>query len=519
MKPIIVDIDEMTESIEVYKSDPNFFITIFTYGITAIFIIVIVWMWIFKIEVVVKCNGIIRSEDTIYKVSSVADGVITECNISEGQYVKEGETLFEIDAEMIKENVIYNEKQLENVNERIEILRAYSLYLDGEENALESCSENKYYSEFVERKLLLELKEQDADSDIKAQKGQYNKEMENVSQLIEMYNNQINKLTQVKECILLRTNKFTVEDSYYESMVSSYISNYNVTASHYDIQINDYRKEIENIERQIEQLLSNTDEEKIDELNRQIAELQNIISQISGEKEANLANLELQQLTTIEQQIANINTNISIANSNKISFEAQVELLDDMEEKDTNKIIVLTEKQKIETEILSYETKQDEYEAILKKYNFENGNASVTAYTSGYIVLEEELNVGSYVTQGSPICRIYPENTSGYYAEIYVGNKDIAKLKEGQKVKFEIEACPSSEYGYFVGTIENISKDVKVDQTSGSAYYLVKVRCEENTVTNKDGKSVTIMNGMACEAKIIVEEEKILKYLLEKLNF
>lgn len=83
---------------------------------------------------------------------------------------------------------------------------------------------------------------------------------------------------------------------------------------------------------------------------------------------------------------------------------------------------------------------------------------------------------------------------------------------------FEIAAYPSGEYGYFTGVIESISKDVKIQQPSGSACYLVKVKCDRTTVTNKDGKTGSIMNGMICQAKIIVGERNVLEYVLDILG-
>lgn len=57
-----------------------------------------------------------------------------------------------------------------------------------------------------------------------------------------------------------------------------------------------------------------------------------------------------------------------------------------------------------------------------------------------------------------------------------------------------------------------------MDESSGSAYYLVKVKCEQATFTNKEGKTGSIMNGMACQAKVVVDEENVLEYLLKKIE-
>ena len=112
--------------------------------------------------------------------------------------------------------------------------------------------------------------------------------------------------------------------------------------------------------------------------------------------------------------------------------------------------------------------------------------------------------------EGAAVGKIYQEAESKYYAEIYVENTDIAKIKEGQEVKFEIAACPSSEYGYFEGTVENIAKDISVDQSTGHPYYLVEVMCGSMALKGKDGEEAALMNGMACQAKIVVGEKNVL---------
>ena len=38
------------------------------------------------------------------------------------------------------------------------------------------------------------------------------------------------------------------------------------------------------------------------------------------------------------------------------------------------------------------------------------------------------------------------------------------------------------------------------------------------TLKGKDGEEVRLMNGMACQAKIVVDEKSVLTYLLEKID-
>ena len=81
------------------------------------------------------------------------------------------------------------------------------------------------------------------------------------------------------------------------------------------------------------------------------------------------------------------------------------------------------------------------------------------------------------------------------------------------KKNMEIPAYPSSEYGYFMGTIDTISKDIKVDQ-SGSAYYVMKVCCVTTTVANKKGDAGSIKNGVISPILLKTYTDLIIPYIL-----
>ena len=55
------------------------------------------------------------------------------------------------------------------------------------------------------------------------------------------------------------------------------------------------------------------------------------------------------------------------------------------------------------------------------------------------------------------------------------------------------------------GTGENIAKNISVDQSTGYSYYLVRVKCDNMTLKGKNGEEATLMNGMACQAKIVID--------------
>lgn len=60
MKPIIVDMKDMSESTEVYESKPNRFLVYTIYLIIFILVAAVLWMAFFKMDIVVKSNGIFK---------------------------------------------------------------------------------------------------------------------------------------------------------------------------------------------------------------------------------------------------------------------------------------------------------------------------------------------------------------------------------------------------------------------------------------------------------------------------
>lgn len=549
MKPIIVNMRDMSDSTEVYESKPNRFTVYTIYLIMIILIVTVLWMSLSKIDIVVKSDGIFKGSNAIYEISSGVSGSIKENHAVNGQYVKEGYVLYVLNIDALSDTILRYQNELEESKDRIEILSAYEKSLDGDTMELDACVDNLYYDEFVNRRELLYANMNLNESDTDGQADLYQGNVDSLSATIAKYKEKIEKLNTAKQCISTQNNTFDTTESFYYSMVSSYLASYSYTALQYDNKINEYQRQINDYDEQIKN--AEEESEKTDEAINEdetvsgngistgidlniaakenaIVNVENLIKQrdaliiaresVKKEKTQALVNLELQQITTIEQQILGYNDTVLSLETNLTSAKLQLENVNGVDNESKELISILTEKGNIAAEILSYEEKQKECETYLKSYDIQNDNCIIKANVSGYFYTSQDLKTGSYIQEGTAIGTIYPEQESKYYAEIYVENSDIAKIKEGQEVKFEIAAYPSNEYGYFEGTVENIAKDISVDPNTGYAYYLVKVKCENMTIKGKDGEEATLINGMACQAKIVVDEKKVLAYFLEKID-
>ena len=549
MKPIIVDMKDMSDSTEVYESKPNRFLVYTIYLILIILVVAVLWMALFKMDIVVKSDGIFRGSNAVYEISSGVTGSVKETYVENGQYVKEGDVLYVLSIDELSDTILRYQNELEAAKAHLEILSAYEKSLEGDKTELEALQNNAYYDEFINRRELLYANVNLSENDTAGQVTLYQGNVDSISGTIAKYNEKIKKLNAAKQCVINRNNTFYASEGIFYSMVSSYLASYNYTYLQYDNQINEYQRQIDEYEEQIKKAETEASKEyepatgdetvssndipnenevnttqsagvtvDVNALKKQRDDLITARDSVTKEKTQALMNLELQQLTTIEQQISGYNDTILSLETNLTSAKLQLDAVNGVDNEAKETVAILTEKGNIAAEILTYEDKVKECETYLKSYDIQNDKCIVKANVSGYFYISLKLKTGSFVQEGTAFGTIYPEAESKYYAEIYVENTDIAKIKEGQEVKFEIAAYPSSEYGYFEGTVENIAKDISVDQSTGNAYYLVKVKCENMSLKGKDGEEATLMNGMACQAKIVIDEKNVLTYLLEKID-
>lgn len=505
----------MSDSQEVYNSKPSRIVTYTVYVILAIFAAAVVWASLSKMDVTVSSNGMFRSSEETYSLSSKVTGQVASCQVQNGDYVKQGTELYSIHVDDLDESIELYQTKLENSMERLSALKSYKKCLNGKRDALEQIKDNAYYHEFYNRYELLKENMNASVSEVSTQADVYDRNIGTINDDISDYQSKKKNYENAISCIKSRTNTFG-DESYYGSIVSSYISEYNLSKTQYDNQLETYEEQLKEYQSALQ--TQNTTMSK-EEIRSNIKNIKKQIKCTKDEKRQTLNNMELTQISALKQQIESVEDTITSLESSRTTAQDEKAALSKKNTKQTENIQLLTEQGTVSTEIETCKSELNEYKKCLKEYQLQKGNCTVVAVEDGYFYTDQNVAVGSYVQEGAELGKIYPDKEADqYYAEVYVENSDIAKLKEGQEVKFEIAAYPSSEYGYFTGKIEDIPQDITVDQNTGTAYYVVKVACDDVCVQGKEGENNSLMNGMACEANIITGEKKVMNYVLEQLD-
>jgi len=124
--------------------------------------------------------------------------------------------------------------------------------------------------------------------------------------------------------------------------------------------------------------------------------------------------------------------------------------------------------------------------------------------------------IGEAVGAGKEILEIVPRDDT-LMVEAKVLPQDIAFLYPGQKANVKITAYDFSIYGSMPGTVEHISADAITDEQQKISYYLIKVRTENASLKNKDGKELPIIPGMVAEVDVLTGKKTVLEYILKPI--
>ena len=127
----------------------------------------------------------------------------------------------------------------------------------------------------------------------------------------------------------------------------------------------------------------------------------------------------------------------------------------------------------------------------------------LTAPVQGRIAFPGFVQEHQQISPNQIICFVDPGN-SEYYAEMYVSQFNLGKVKTGQEVLLKFPSYPFEEYGSLKGHIEFIST---IPSDSG---YLTKVALVKD-LTTVYKKHIQYREGLVAKAEIITQDRRLLE--------
>ena len=231
-------------------------------------------------------------------------------------------------------------------------------------------------------------------------------------------------------------------------------------------------------------------------------------------------NLYLQQLTEADLQLENatiaFNRNKKLYDKRVLS-EAEFEKFN-YEQRAANNKKNLIQKQQIsqwENTLVNLRTELADIISQQNKISKEKEFYTIKAPINGSILQYNGLMPGNFVALGETIAEISPD--SGLIATVQISPKDIGLIRQGQSVRFQIDAFNYNEWGVVHGEVYDISKDVYIDDNQ-SPYFLVKCSLNEKSLQLKNGYIGTLKKGLSFQARFQVAKRTLFQLLYDQVD-
>lgn len=475
MKAVIQDFASLSDSRELYETRP-FPVGVYTiYLLLTLILAALVWAGFSEIDVVVKASGVVRPYKNVNTIANTVASRVKDVYYSNGDYVKKGDTIIKLDIEglAIEESGLII--QLESLQEEIKLLERLKTSVQTGKNLFDAQAsplEENYH--FLYLKFQMDLaNSQEITKMATSKRAATGAELEGTKAFLSSID---------KESDAFPINLSSTE-SYQEYM------SYAIQMSDLELARNTYKQDFEN--KTTLYTSGSVSKVALDEAKLLYDQAENRVNKYISDTKLSLKTKLERYTESIQSLEGDLNAQANFNNQTLININNQIQ-----------------GKQK---ELTLLNTR-------LESLNLSMTDTELKAPINGYINFNGEYTQGNYITPGTEVATIIPENGESFKIQIAVPNKDISNVDVGDRVKYRFDALPYKEYGVLEGTITNISVDAKFNEAKGTSYYLVESTVDNKPLKSYKGTEANIKVGMTLEAQVLSESKSLLKYLLEKVD-
>ncbi|MCU0541115.1 MAG: HlyD family efflux transporter periplasmic adaptor subunit [Oscillatoriaceae cyanobacterium Prado104] len=494
----------------------------------------VAWATFGKIDEVGQAKGKLVPKGDVYKIHSIETGKIVNLPVKEGQKVKAGQLLAELDPETAASEVDRLEKmlggyqiQLMQVQSSIERTRLEAQASQaiaaadkrGAEAAIARASAAVATAEAQIEQLQADAASQQArqqqlkplekhagdllsqlEADVASQKRRRDKvkplqqKTQNLlAQLqakVAAHKERISRIEPlVKEGALSKEVLFQAEEALRESenaVIRSQLGE--------ETQADDRAFEIEQTVRDrisatIRSQLADTTQvkEKLFEVEQTLRDRTSAIERTKGELAEKSAEFDRLQAEAASQQAA--------ARQTQLEKEQKI--------------------QQLEMDLTQVKSKIAETQTLLVQANSKLKQRFLYAPVNGIVSALNIHNTGEVVAPGQTIAEVIPHNAP-LVLSVNLPNQEAGFVKTGMPVQVKFDAFPYQNYGVIPGKVISISPDSKNDERLG-VVYRVEVSIDRDSVTANQ-RTWKLKAGQTASAEIVIRQRSVAEILLDPLQ-
>jgi hemolysin D len=171
--------------------------------------------------------------------------------------------------------------------------------------------------------------------------------------------------------------------------------------------------------------------------------------------------------------------------------------------------------QQLEMELNQIKSKIAETQTMLAQAKNKLKQRFLYAPVSGVISALNIRNTGEVVQPGQTIAEMTP-NQAPLVLEVSLPNREAGFVKTGMPVQVKFDAFPYQNYGVMPGKVVSISPDAKTDERLG-VFYRVEVSIDRDSV-KANNQTWKLKAGQTASAEIVIRQRSIADVLLDPLK-
>ena len=437
----------------------------------------IVWSWFGQIEEVGKAQGKLVPKGDTYKVEPIELGKVSHIAVQEGEQVRAGQVLIELDMELAQKEV-----------ERIEqLLNAYQTELAQKQTLLEgvhlqarthariSASETLAQQAAIawsqEKAAIARQMLAQQQSEMVAYRARQT-QLQPLSSLTQAHLEQLRSEIIAHQNRLDRLRPLAEEGAISQEVVFQAEQAYRQTQQQLT------QSQLQEITNAREQLF---------QAEQSLREMESLITQSRGELTSAIKETERLQAELRQKQ----------AERHRIELETQQKT------------------QQLAVEITQIKGKITETKNLLVTAQTKLKSKFLKSPIDGTILSLDLQNIGKVVQAGQTLVEIAPLGEPLVLSAI-LPNKEAGFLETGMSAQVKFDAYPYQDYGVIPSKVISISSDAESNDRLGEVYR-VEVALERDHITDNQ-KPIKLKAGQTASVDIIIRRRRILDVLLDPIR-
>ncbi|WP_445633511.1 HlyD family secretion protein [Nostoc sp. DSM 114161] len=440
------------------------------YALVGFTAIALPWAMLSKVDETGSARGSIEPQGATLKLDSQADGRVTSVRVKEGDKVKAGQILLNIESNILQ-------TQLQQAEAKLSGLQNQRSQFDVLKNQIQlslNVQEQQNQSQALEKMSQVNQAKQDLD----AKQSTYNLQKLEKQALVNQAQQQIKASQDTQKSAKSRLSI----DSRQVERFSKLINEGAVSAT----QVDQLQKQQEESKQLYEKATSDIKQSQL-----QLTEEQNRYQTTMNQLESDIkqARLRLQEEENSYRSLQQAGTLALLRNQQQL--------------KD------------LQTKIAGLDSQIAQTKSQIVSLKLQLQQRIVRSPVDGMIFDLPIDKPGSVVQPGQRIAQIAPENTP-LILKAEMPSTQSGFLKEGMPVKIKFDAYPFQDYGVVRGRVNWVSPDSKVTQSNqgNTQSFELKISLDRHYIQSGN-KRILLTPGQTATAEVIIRQRHLIDYILD----